>query len=422
MLTDRQYKVYCDILKSELQPATGCTEPIALALCAAKAAEALGEMPETVTVEVSGNILKNVKSVTVPNTNGLKGIRAAVAAGFVAGCPERGLQVISGLSDAQIAAISRFLSDVPILVRLLSSDDLLDMIVTAGSAAHTATVRLDHTHDHIAYVTLDGRYLYRDTAERTKEAQLDYGLLNISDIFDFASGATLDDIAPLLQRQLECNAAICREGLKGRWGAAVGRTLLMNADRVKDRACAFAAAGSDARMGGCDMPVVINSGSGNQGLTVSMPVYVYARALKAPEEDLLRALALSNLCAIHIKHAIGRLSAFCGAVTAGSAAGAGIAYLQTKDLDTVAHTIVNSLAIISGMICDGAKPSCAAKIAAAVNAGILGLELYQNGQQFYGGEGIISKGIENTIRNIGILGRDGMRETDAKILEIMAQA
>ncbi|MBQ9263627.1 MAG: serine dehydratase subunit alpha family protein [Clostridia bacterium] len=417
---DRLYTAYCRILEQELLPATGCTEPIALALCAAKARRALGALPEKIVIEVSGNILKNAKCVTVPNTNGMKGIEAAVCAGVVAGREERALDVLAGLTETQIGQITAYHARTPIRLALLDASELLDMIVTVFAGEHRACVRLNKHHTHIHSIFRDDQCLYLDKTEDGAGETVDYGLLTVRDIYEFAQCVEIRDIRPVIERQIRENTAIAEEGMRHAWGANVGKTILKNhPDSIKERACAYAAAGSDARMSGCDLPVVINSGSGNQGLTVSLPVLVYAQAHRCDQDTLYRALALSNLCAVHIKDAIGRLSAFCGAVTAGSAAGAGIAYLLTGDFSTVAHTIVNSLAIVSGMICDGAKPSCAAKIAASVQAGIMGLELYMNEQQFYAGEGIISKGIEKTIQNIGLLGREGMRETDRKILEIL---
>ena len=421
---EKRYGAYCAILREELIPATGCTEPIALAYCSAKARQTLGAMPEAVRVQVSGNIIKNVKSVTVPNTSGLKGISAAVAAGIVAGDASAGLEVIHQVTERQREEIRGFLERVPIGVEPLESAALLDMIVTVSGGGHEASVRITHSHTHIASIRLDGEARFQDDGSVDDgEETVDYSLLNIQDICAFADCLHTPDVAPVLDRQIEMNTAIAQEGLKNGWGADIGGVLQsVYGNDVRVRARVMAAAGSDARMSGCELPVVINSGSGNQGLTVSLPVIEYAREYGKTREELYRALAVANLASIHQKAAIGKLSAYCGAVTAGSGAGAGIAYLLTGDFETVAHTIVNALAIVSGIVCDGAKPSCAAKIASAVDAGILGYEMYRQGRQFYGGDGIISKGIENTIRNIGELGREGMRETDRKILQIMTRA
>ena len=420
---DAVYQACMEILRRELIPATGCTEPIALAYCAAKARSVLGCLPDRVDIEVSGNIIKNVKSVTVPNTGGLKGIPAAAAAGIVAGREDAALQVLSQVTEEQERAIAAFLAAVPISVTPMQNCDLLDIRVTVSKGGNSASVRINHAHDHIDSVILNGRELVSDHQAAVRdEAEALYGLLTVQNIFDFANAVDPEEVRPILDRQIECNTAIAREGMENRWGAGVGSILMdMGDGSARSRAMAMAAAGSDARMSGCEMPVVINSGSGNQGLTVSLPVIEYYRDSGLPREMLYRALIISNLCSIHAKHAIGKLSAYCGAVTAGSAAAAGVAYLRTRDFDAIAHTIVNSLAITSGIICDGAKPSCAGKIASAISAGLLGMEMYEHGSQFYGGDGIIAKGIENTLRNVGLLGAEGMRGTDETILDIMTR-
>ena len=418
---DPIYDCYCEILKSELQMATGCTEPIALAYCAAKARAELHAMPERVLVRVSGNIIKNVKSVTVPNTGGLKGIKAAVAAGIVAGNENGALQVLACVNEEQYAGIKHFLENTPIRVESMDNGDLLDMEVTVYAGPHHAAVHICKSHTHIQEILFDGSTRFCDNMTISpQDTQANYSLLDTRRICEFAGCLEIEDLDGVIERQIECNTAIANEGLRAGWGADIGGALLQAYGQdVRIRARALAAAGSDARMSGCEMPVVINSGSGNQGLTVSLPVIEYAKEYGKSDDELQRALAVANLCAIHQKAAIGKLSAFCGAVTAGSAAGAGIAYLLTKDCTVVEHTIVNALAIVSGMICDGAKPSCAAKISSAIDAAILGFEMFQRGHEFYGGDGILSKGIENTISNVGKLGREGMRETDRKILEIM---
>ena len=420
---DAVYQACMEILRRELIPATGCTEPIALAYCAAKARSVLGCLPDRVDIEVSGNIIKNVKSVTVPNTGGLKGIPAAAAAGIVAGREDAALQVLSQVTEEQERAIAAFLAAVPISVTPMQNCDLLDIRVTVSKGGNSASVRINHAHDHIDSVILNDRELVSDhQAAIRDEAEALYDLLTVQNIFDFANAVDPEEVRPILDRQIECNTAIAREGMENRWGAGVGSILMDTGDgSARLRAMAMAAAGSDARMSGCEMPVVINSGSGNQGLTVSLPVIEYYRDSGLPREMLYRALIISNLCSIHAKHAIGKLSAYCGAVTAGSAVAAGVAYLRTRDFDAIAHTIVNSLAITSGIICDGAKPSCAGKIASAISAGLLGMEMYEHGSQFYGGDGIIAKGIENTLRNVGRLGAEGMRGTDETILDIMTR-
>lgn len=416
-----QYQTYVQILKEELVPAMGCTEPIALAYCAAKAREVLGCLPERCVVEASGNIVKNVKSVIVPNTGGLKGIEAAAAAGIVAGDAGKILEVISGVTEKQKGEIREFLSRAEIRVEPLETDEILDMIVTLYKGESTSRVRISNYHTNIVLIEKNGQVVYERGVMAAKEAQMaDRSLLNVEDIYDFAKTADLEDVRDIIGRQIAYNSAISEEGLKNNWGANVGSVLLKAyGDDVQVRARAAAAAGSDARMSGCEMPVIINSGSGNQGMTASLPVIEYAKELGSSEEELYRALLLSNLLTIHQKTGIGRLSAYCGAVSAGCGAGCGIAFLQGADLKAIAHTLVNALAIVSGIICDGAKPSCAGKIAAAVDAGILGYQMYVNGQQFRGGDGIISKGVENTIHNVGRLGKDGMKETDKEIIRIM---
>ncbi len=419
--TSIQYQTYVQILKEELVPAMGCTEPIALAYCAAKAREVLGVLPERCVVEASGNIVKNVKSVIVPNTGGLKGIEAAAAAGVVAGDAGRVLEVIAGVTEEQKVRIKEYMEKAQIQVKPLETDEILDMIVTLYGGDSYAKVRIANYHTNIVLIEKDGEKLYEVGVMATDEAQMaDRSLLNVKDIYDFAKTVDLEDVREMIGRQIEYNSAISREGLEHDWGANIGSVLLKAyGDDIRVRARAVAAAGSDARMSGCEMPVIINSGSGNQGMTASLPVIEYAKELKASEEEMYRALVLSNLMTIHQKTGIGRLSAYCGAISAGCGAGCGIAYLLGGDYKTIAHTLVNALAIVSGIICDGAKPSCAGKIAAAVDAGILGYQMYINGQQFKGGDGIISKGVENTIRNIGRLSKEGMKETDKEIIQIM---
>lgn len=418
---DELYTVYIDILEKELQAAMGCTEPIAVAFCAAKAREALGATPTGALAEVSGNIIKNVKSVIVPNTDGERGIETAVAVGIAGGDPSKELEVISRVTQDQKEWMKEFLSRKVIEVRPLDSQYPLDIKITVYSGDNYASVHIVNDHTNIVEIVKDDKVLEHHDIESAKNDEYEeYLKLTMERIYDFATTAEIEDVKAILDRQIEFNTAIAREGMEGDYGANIGKVIQSEygAD-VRGRAKALAAAGSDARMNGCELPVVINSGSGNQGLTVSMPLVAYAKELNSSKETLYRALLISNLTAIHLKTEIGRLSAYCGAVSAGASAGAGIAFLKGGDLTTISHTVVNALAITSGIICDGAKASCAAKIAISVEAGIIGYEMYQNGQQFYGGDGIISKGIENTIRNIGRLGSQGMYETDKEIIKIM---
>lgn len=418
---DKLYEAYIQILKEELVPAMGCTEPIALAYAAAKAREVLGEIPEKVLVEASGSIIKNVKSVIVPNTDHLKGIPAAAAAGIIGGKAEKELEVISEVTEDEIRRMREFLESAQIKVVHVDNGITFDIIVTVTKGEHYAKVRIANYHTNIVLIEKDKKELLKTVVESEKEEGLtDRSLLNMESIWDFIQSLHTDDVKEVLDQQMAYNVAISEEGLKGDYGANIGSVLLNTyGDDIKTRAKAKAAAGSDARMNGCELPVVINSGSGNQGITCSVPVLEYAKELQTGEDKLYRALALSNLVAIHQKTGIGRLSAYCGAVSAGAAAGAGIAYLCGGGYEEVIHTVVNALAIVSGIVCDGAKASCAAKIASSVDAGILGYYMYTNGQEFYGGDGIVTKGIEETIRNVGRLGKEGMKETNEEIIKIM---
>lgn len=421
------YQDYVNILKEELVPAMGCTEPIAIAYAAAVLRETLGRPAERMEVEASGNIIKNVKSVFVPGTGGLRGIPAAAAAGMAAGDPSLDLEVLSQIGEAEQARIREYLACTPITVKLVDSPLIFDILVRAWAGEDSALVRIANYHTHIVRIEKNGAILKDLPVQAAAEEGLtDKSALSVRGILEFAREADLSDVEETLSRQIRFNTAIAQEGLRGDYGANIGQVLLSAyGDDVKIRAKAMAAAGSDARMNGCGLPVVIVSGSGNQGLTASLPVIEYAKELGADQDTLYRALLVSDLITIHLKAEIGRLSAYCGAVSAGCGSGAGIAYLYGKDkpeealLKDVSHTIVNSLAVVSGMVCDGAKASCAAKIASAVDAGILGFTMYQQGQQFRGGDGIISKGVEETIHNIGLLATQGMRETDREILDIM---
>ncbi|MEG2871229.1 MAG: L-serine ammonia-lyase, iron-sulfur-dependent, subunit alpha, partial [Clostridium sp.] len=381
----------------------------------------LGEVPDKVLVEASGSIIKNVKSVVVPNTDHLRGIAAAVTAGIIAGKPEKELEVISEVSSEQIHQMREFMEHTEITVSHLEKGLTFDIIVTLYHNDSYAKVRIVNYHTNIVLLEKNGEILYNVPVEGEQEEGLtDRTLLTMKGIWDFIQTVDIADIKELLDRQIEYNMAIAEEGLKHDYGANIGKVLLdVYGDDVRIRAKAKAAAGSDARMNGCELPVVINSGSGNQGITASVPVIEYARSLHSGEEKTYRALALSNLTTIHQKTRIGRLSAYCGAVSAGAGAGAGIAYLNGGGFDEVVHTVVNALAIVSGIICDGAKASCAAKIASAVDAGIMGYEMYQRGQQFMGGDGIVTKGVEATIQNVGRLGKEGMKETNEEIIKIM---
>lgn len=419
---DEQYRLYIEILKDELRPAMGCTEPIAIAYAAAKARDILGVLPSSLIVEASGNIIKNVKSVVVPHTGGLRGIAAAAAAGVIAGRTDAELEVLAHVEDSDIGRIEAYLGNTPIAVSRCDLGNIFDVCVTARAGEESAYVRITGYHTNIVTIRKNNRTLLeKETATETSDP-IDRGFMTIEGIVDFADSVNPEDVREILERQIDYNMAIALEGLQNDYGANIGKTLLRaNENDINYKMRAYAAAASDARMNGCEKPVIINSGSGNQGITASVPVIVYARHCGSTREELFKALCVSNLVTIHLKTGIGRLSAYCGAVSAGCGAGAGIAYLQGGRFDTIAHTVVNSLAVTSGIVCDGAKASCAAKIAAAIDAGLLGLNMYLSGNQFYGGDGIIKKGVENTIATIGRLARNGMEETDREIIRLMME-
>lgn len=424
MLTPEIQNAFVSILTDELKLATGCTEPIAMAYCAAKMREVLGAVPEKILAELSGNILKNVKSVTVPNTGGMKGTKAALAAGVIAGQADQELQVISAVSKEQYPAIAEYCKKTPIEVVCMDTPHLLDIRLTGWAGENRAVVRITDHHNNIVYIEKDGQVLLeKELAVPTAgQADPEKDLLNLGNILAFANEVDLSLVRPLLERQIRCNSAIAEEGLKNDWGSNIGSLLLEEyGDDIKFEARAWAAAGSDARMSGCEMPVVILSGSGNQGLTASMPVYRYAKHLNVSEEKMYRALIVSDLVTCYQKVGIGVLSAYCGAISAGIGAGAAIAYLQGADEDAIAHTIVNAAAILSGTICDGAKPSCAAKIAESVDAGIMGYKMHRRGSDFIPGDGIVGEDLHATVKNVGVLAKEGMRETDRTILRIMTQ-
>lgn len=417
------YSAYTEILKEELMAAMGCTEPIALAYAAAIARRELNDLPDKVLVQTSGSIIKNVKSVIVPNTGHLKGIPAAVSAGIVAGNPDKELEVIADVSKDDIKNIEKFMQEKEIVVEHLDEGIIFDIVITLYKGEDYAKVHIINSHTNVVLVEHNHQILKSsDCLNDMPSDTVKYELLNMKDIWDYINHVELVDIKDILDRQIAYNMSIAEEGLQADYGANIGKVILSSdANSLKARAAAMAAAGSDARMNGCELPVIINSGSGNQGITVSVPVITYAKELKATDEQLYRALALSNLTAIHQRTPIGRLSAYCGAVNAGAAAGAGIAYLSGGDYEAVIHTVVNALAIVSGIICDGAKASCAGKIAFAVEAGILGYNMYMQGQQFYGGDGIVKKGIEDTLKSVGRLGKDGMKGTNEEIIKIMLE-
>ncbi len=412
-----------DILREELIPAMGCTEPIAIALCAAKARDVLGMMPHAVEVEASASIIKNVKSVIVPHTDHMKGIDTAAAVGIVGGKAEKMLNVLADVTAKEQELIKGFLAEIPIKTEYAKDGRVFDIIVTVKAEGHYAKVRIADYHTNIVHIEKDGDIILDKPLDKSgSDAITDRSILSVERIWDFALNSELDKMKLILDPQIKYNMAISEEGLRNNYGANIGKTMIATyGDDIKIRACAAAAAGSDARMNGCEMPVIINSGSGNQGMTASIPVITYARELNVDDEKMYRALALSNLIAIHQKTGIGTLSAYCGAVSAGIGAGCGIAYLLGADLDAIKHTIINSLVTVSGIICDGAKASCAAKIATAVQAGINGYYMYLNGNNFNAGDGIVGKDVEATIKNVGKLASEGMKDTNDTIINIMIQ-
>ena len=412
------YSAYIQLLNSELIPAMGCTEPIAIAYAAATARDTLGQFPESATIEVSGNIIKNAKSVVVPHTGGMRGIDSALIAGLVAGRAEARLEVISEVTPEQIAEMNEKKQTFPVKVTLADTEEAFYIRVNLSAGDDTSEVEIIGRHTNITTIKKNGTTVFHADckAEKKQEAVA----MTVKEIVEFADAVDINDIKDVLDRQISYNMAIAEEGLRNDYGANIGKVYLSAySPDVSIKAKAYTAAGSDARMNGGELPVIIVSGSGNQGMTASIPVVVYAREMGVSDELLYRALCLSDLITIHVKSGIGTLSAYCGAVAAGAGAGCGVAYLHGGKYREIAHTLVNALAIDSGLICDGAKASCAAKIATAVENGLLGFHLFRQGNQFFGGDGIVKKGVENTINSIGRLARDGMRETDKEILNIM---
>lgn len=416
---DSLYSIYVQILKEELVMAMGCTEPIAISYACAKATQVLDHLPDRIVVKASGSIIKNVKSVIVPHTNGLKGIEVAAAAGALYGDADAKLEVLSSATREQIEELPEYVQNTNITVQHIEQGHVFDLEIHVYYEQEHASVRIVDTHTNIVQIEKNWQVIFEDKTT-SLELKADHSALIMKQIWDFSQTVDIDDVKEILDRQITCNMAIANEGIHNSYGANIGHVILnMDSDCVKTRAKAYAAAGSDARMNGCELPVVINSGSGNQGITCCVPVVVYAKELDCTQEQLYRALVLSNLTAIYIKTGIGTLSAFCGAVSAEAAAGAGIAYLHNGTYKEIQHTIVNALAILSGTICDGAKASCAAKIASSIDAGIMGYYMYKNKQQFYAGDGIVAHSVDETIQNIGTLGSQGMLQTNDKIIEMM---
>lgn len=420
-MDDQIYSAYIDILNEELIPAMGCIEPIAVAYAAALARETLGAVPTYITLTVSGNIIKNVKSVIVPNTNGRKGLKTAVCAGICYGEADKKLQVLANASEKDVALLDEYLEKTDIKIIQADSPYPFDIEVTVKAENNDVTVRIVNDHTNVVFISKNDDVIFKkDVTDEAIQTSENRRLLTVEKIVEFANCVDIADVDELLTRQIDYNFAIAKAGIDGHYGAEIGKILLHSyGNAVQNRAKAWAAAGSDARMSGCEMPVVINSGSGNQGITASVPVIIYANEMGATKEQLYRALVVSNLVTIHLKTGIGSLSAYCGATSAGAGAGAGVCYLYGGQYKQIAHTIVNAIAINSGMICDGAKASCAAKIASAVESGLLGMQMYMHDSQFYGGDGIVVKGVENAIEAVSTLAREGMRSTDIEIINLM---
>ena len=420
--TDSRYSAYTRLIHRELRPAMGCTEPIAVAYACAQARALLGTLPERVEMVVSGNIIKNVKSVVVPNTGGRRGLKTSAAAGVTSADETLELECLSRLTDADRDALAAYLERDCISIDVSVSGRVFDLDVTVYAKEECARVRLADSHTNIVHMSRNGEVLLEKPLIDAVDDP-DEGLLTVEGIVDYADSVDLDEVREPLERQIDCNAAISNEGMEKVYGASIGRVLLQGYGKedVRIRAKARAAAGSDARMNGCELPVIIVSGSGNQGITATMPLVEYAETYGVEHDRLLRALIVADLLTVHQKTGIGRLSAFCGAVNAACGAASGIAYLMGGGLREVSHTLVNALAIVSGMVCDGAKASCAAKIVAALEGGLMGYEMYKNGFQFFSGDGLVKKGVENTIDNIARLGSKGMQETDREILRMMIE-
>lgn len=414
------YQKYIEILKDELVPAMGCTEPIALAYAACLVKETLGELPEYTKLEVCGNIIKNVKSVVVPETNGLKGINTAIAAGYLAKDSKKELEVLMSLTEDDLPKLRDYLALNNIDIIPSKSPLKFFIKIEAVAKGNKALVQIENKHTNVVLISKNDKIIFKNDKVVYEQKNVAYDSLNIKDIVDFALNFNISDLKEILLRQVNYNLAIANEGLNKKYGANIGKVLLDTYGTSKEiKARAYAAAASDARMSGCPLPVVIVSGSGNQGIASSLPVYIFAKEENKSEEEMLRALALANLVTLDQKKGIGRLSAYCGATSAGIGAAAGIAFLEGGRYETISHTIVNALAIISGMVCDGAKPSCAAKISVAIDAGLFGYNMYKANQEFLDGEGLVCKGVENTINNVSQMARLGMSQTDEEILKIM---
>ena len=414
---DSDYRAFLDILKEELIPAGGCTEPIAIAYTAAVARKTLGCRPEHMDVYASGNLIKNAKGVYIPNGGELRGVDAAAILGALGGNADRMLEVLLDLPDGVLDETQALMQQNYCKVHVIQGSEALHLIVNVQADGQTAEVELKNAHTHIVRIEKNGESVFRAEEDGTQDGFTDHSCLTVEKIVDFANTCDLADIEPTLQKQIDCNMQIAEEGLNNRWGVNVGKLYYENGKLLQ----AYAAAASDARMSGCNLPVVIVSGSGNQGATASLPVIIYAQKHYIGREQLLRALALSDLIAIHLKSGIGRLSAYCGAVCAATGAGCAMTYLDGGTLEQIDQTITNSIATSSGMVCDGAKPSCAAKIATSLESAIMAHDLAMANRAFQSGEGIVMDNVEQTIDAVGCVASQGMHITDQVILNLMTQ-
>jgi L-cysteine desulfidase len=418
-----KYQDYVSILKKELVPAMGCTEPISIAYASALAKKYLLEEVMEVELSVSANIIKNVKSVVVPNTGGLKGIYASVSCGILFGDSDKVLEVISEVGDSSRGAIEEFIEKTKFTLEESKLNNNFDIHITLVGLEHKSEIRIVGKHTNVCIIKHDDNYiLKKDFLNFKEETKVDRSFLNVKDIVEFADIVDINDVKEIIDRQIKYNMAIAEEGLKNNYGACIGQILITHKQDILTKVRAYAASGSDARMGGCELPVIINSGSGNQGITTSVPVIVYAKENNMEYEKLIRALVLSNLITMHLKTGIGSLSAYCGVICAGVGAASGICYLKGGKYSEISQTIINAIAIDSGVICDGAKASCAAKIASAIDSAILGMHMVEYGKEFCAGDGIVTEGVENTIKNIGRLASDGMKKTDEEIINIMIRS
>ncbi len=422
MLDKKIENDFLAILGEELIPAMGCTEPIALAFAAAKAKEVLGAVPEKIIAKCSGNIIKNVRCVSIPNSGGMTGIETACVLGALCGDVSREMEVLEAVTPEGLEESIGFIENGGCAVEYLESPIPLHFIIRLEKGEDLAEVEVRHSHTNIVRISKNGETLFatEDFGEATAVA--DRGELSVENIFDFANEVEISKIEPFTKRQIECNMAIAKVGMEGKFGIGIGKEMLeMNPESVFVKMRAFAAAGSEARMCGCNMPVIITSGSGNQGIASSVPVIVYAKEKGIPEEKMFRALAFSSLLTVFQKEYIGKLSAFCGAVSASCAAGAAITYISGGTVKQIKDTIDNTLADIPGIICDGAKSSCAAKIASALDAALFAHVLAMKGKVYQANTGIIQSDAGKTIRSVGHIGKVGMKQTDSEIVKMMIE-